>query len=80
MNRIIFAVFLAVSLSSCASGQPPEVIASRDPAVPNAGRQNASYETIIGAYHHRVAVDPKPWRHSNDSQAPQKKTHEGAGS
>jgi len=68
MNKIICAVSLTAILAGCSNSLPPEVLALRKPSNAHAGIRNTSHQPIIGVYHHRNAVDPKPWRRSNEKQ------------
>ena len=56
--------------SGCAGTLPPEVIASGDLTATTATARPIHYHNPVGAYTHRIPVDPKPWRNQNDAQAP----------
>lgn len=71
MFRILFAAAMPLALAACtAAGRPADFMPDSSPADPGAGIRNAHHHSVLDGYTHRVAVEPKPWRQQNDSQAP----------
>ena len=71
MFRILFAAAMPLALAACtAAGGPPEFMPDNSPTDPAISIRNAHHHTVLDGYTHRVAVEPKPWRQQNDSQAP----------
>ena len=71
MFRIFIAAAMPLALAACtAAGRPADIMSTGSPADPALGIRNAHHHTVLDGYTHRVAVDPKPWRQQNDSQAP----------
>ncbi|AZN71494.1 hypothetical protein D5400_09645 [Georhizobium profundi] len=69
MKLTIALAALPLVVSGCAATTPPEVTAALSPASAYAV-QPLHHHNAIGDYTHRVATDPRPWRNSNDAQAP----------
>lgn len=71
MFRTILAAALPLVLAACTTvGRPTDVMPDNSPADSALGIRNAHHHTVLDGYTHRIAVDPKPWRQQNDSQAP----------
>lgn len=71
MFRTILAAALPLALAACTTvGRPNDVMPDSSPADPALGIRNTHHHTVLDGYTHRIAVDPKPWRQQNDSQAP----------
>jgi hypothetical protein len=71
MFRTLLAAALPLALAACtAAGRPADVMPDNSPADPTLGIRNAHHHTVLDGYTHRDAVEPKPWRQQNDSQAP----------
>ena len=71
MLRILFAAAMPLALAACtAAGRPADFMPDGSPADSSLGIRNAHHHTVLNGYTHRVAVEPKPWRQQNDSQAP----------
>jgi len=68
MIKVISAVSLTVILAGCSNSLPPEVIASSNASDPHTGIQKTGYQSIIGVYNHRTAINPKPWRKPRKKQ------------
>jgi hypothetical protein len=68
MNRLLLVAALPFVVSGCASTLPEVVASSHDPDTTVAAP--LAYQSPIGAYSHRMPVDPKPWRGLNNDQAP----------
>lgn len=69
MKSTIAVVALPLVVSGCASTLPPEVTAARSPASYYSAA-TLHHHNPLGNYNRRVAVEPRPWRGSNDAQAP----------
>lgn len=71
MFRTLFVAALPLALAACsAAGRPDQFLSDSSPADPTQGIRNLHYRSVLDGYTHRVAVEPKPWRQQNDSQAP----------
>jgi hypothetical protein len=71
MFRFILAAAMPLALAGCAAAnRPADVMPVSSPADPDLGIRNTHHHTVFDGYTHRVAVEPKPWRQQNDSQAP----------
>lgn len=71
MIRIIFAAAMPLALAACtASGRPADPMPDNSPVDPGLGLHSSYHQAVLDGYTHRVAVEPKPWRQQNDSQAP----------
>ncbi|MCZ4292351.1 hypothetical protein [Hoeflea alexandrii] len=71
MFRTLLAAAMPLVLAGCASASgPADVMPVSSPVDSAIGLRNAYHHTVLDGYTHRVAVDPKPWRQQNDSQAP----------
>lgn len=71
MFRTLLAAALPLALAGCAATSgPADVISVSSPADPAIGIRNAHHHSVLDGYTHRDAVEPKPWRQQNDSQAP----------
>lgn len=69
MNRLLLVAALPFVVSGCASTLP-EVVASSNHPDTVVDVAPIAYQNAVGAYSHRMPVDPKPWRGLNDAQAP----------
>ncbi|CAD7053144.1 MULTISPECIES: hypothetical protein [Pseudorhizobium] len=69
MKLTFLVVAFPLFASGCASTLP-EVVASAGYPDSVTDVRPVRYQSPIGAYTHRVPVDPKPWRGLNDAQAP----------
>lgn len=69
MKKTIPLVGLSLVLSACAATLPPDVTPTRSAALPYEARP-LHHHSPVGSYTHRVAVEPRPWRQQNDTQAP----------
>ena len=71
MIRTLLAAALPLALAGCAAASgPADVVSVRSPVDPAIGIRNVNHHSVLDGYTHRVAVEPKPWRQQNDSQAP----------
>ncbi|WP_339765069.1 hypothetical protein [uncultured Hoeflea sp.] len=71
MFRNLLAAAMPLVLAGCAAASgPADVMSISSPVDPTAGIRNIHHHTVLDGYTHRDAVDPKPWRQQNDSQAP----------
>jgi len=71
MFRTLLAAALPLALAGCASASgPADVTSVSSPVDPAIGIRNVHHHSVLDGYTHRVAVEPKPWRQQNDSQAP----------
>ncbi len=71
MKRLFLVVALPLFAGGCAATLPEVVVLPDSPDAISSLRP-IPYQNPIGAYTHRVPVDPKPWRGLNDAQAPAK--------
>lgn len=68
--RILSTGLAGLALSACTASVPPDVTGLRSPTAAETSL-NVSYRPVIGDYTHRTSVEPRPWRGSNDAQAPE---------
>lgn len=69
MKRLFLVVAIPFVVTGCASALP-EVVASANHPDTVSDIAPVAYQTPVGAYSHRMPVNPKPWRSLNDAQAP----------
>ena len=69
MKPLFLVAALLLVASECASTLP-EVVASSNHPDTVVDVAPIAYQNPVGAYSHRMPVDPKPWRGLNDAQAP----------
>lgn len=69
MKRFFLVAAIPLAVSGCASTLPDVVASTGHPDTAN-GVAPVAYQNPVGAYSHRIPVDPKPWRRLNDAQAP----------
>lgn len=69
MKLMFLVAAIPLVASGCASTLP-EVVASSNHPDTVVDVAPIAYQNPVGAYSHRVPVDPKPWRGLNDAQAP----------
>ena len=69
MKLTFLVVGVLLLVSGCTSTLPEVVAATGHPDTVTDVRP-VRYQNAIGAYTHRIPVDPKPWRGLNDAQAP----------
>jgi hypothetical protein len=69
MKPLFLVAALLLVASGCASTLP-EVVASSNHPDTVVDVAPIAYQNPVGAYSHRMPVDPKPWRGLNDAQAP----------
>ncbi len=69
MKRLFLVAALPLVVSGCASTLP-EVVAYNNHPDTVVDVAPIAYQNPVGAYSHRMPVDPKPWRGLNDAQAP----------
>ena len=69
MKRLFLVVAMPFLVTGCASTLP-EVVASANYPDTVSDVAPVAYQNPVGAYSHRMPVDPKPWRRLNDAQAP----------
>ncbi len=69
MKRLFLVAALPFVVSGCASTLP-EVVAYNNHPDTVVDVAPIAYQNPVGAYFHRMPVDPKPWRGLNDAQAP----------
>ena len=71
MFRTLLAAALPLALAGCAAASgPADVTSVSSPVDPAIGIRNTHHRSVLDGYTHRVAVEPKPWRQQNNSQAP----------
>ncbi|WP_430441768.1 hypothetical protein [Shinella sp.] len=68
MKLMFLVAAIPLVASGCASTLPEVVASSHDPDTTVAAP--LAYQSPVGAYSHRMPVDPKPWRGLNNDQAP----------
>ena len=69
MKLMFLVAAIPLVASGCASTLP-EVVASSNHPDTVVDVAPIAYQNAVGAYSHRMPVDPKPWRGLNDAQAP----------
>lgn len=69
MKRLFLVAALPLFVSGCASTLP-EVVSYNSHPDTIVDVLPIAYQNPVGAYSHRMPVDPKPWRGLNDAQAP----------
>ncbi|WP_105373828.1 hypothetical protein [Neorhizobium huautlense] len=69
MKHLFLVVAMPLFVSGCAATLP-EVVASTDHPDSATDIRPVRYQNPVGAYIHRLPLDPKPWRGLNDAQAP----------
>jgi len=70
MQRRALLALAPLLTGGCVAAPPPNVLSSADPVSATVGIRNVRPANVIGEYHPRQAVGPKPWRQRNDEQAP----------
>ncbi|MBN9272868.1 MAG: hypothetical protein J0J15_22025 [Mesorhizobium sp.] len=70
MNRRALLALAPLLASGCVAAPLPNILPSSDPVSPSAEIRDVRPANVIGEYHSRQAVEPKPWRQRNDEQAP----------
>lgn len=64
MRRIIILGIFAFGLAACASTSdlaPEDFLAERLPVNPAEESLGTTYRPVLGGYHPRTVVEPKPW-------------------
>jgi hypothetical protein len=69
MKKTVSMVALPLFVGGCAATLPADVTPTRSPALPYE-TSRLHHHNPIGAYTHRVPVEPRPWRQQNDAQTP----------
>ena len=69
MKRLFLVAALPLVVSGCAATLP-EVVASTNHPDTVVDVAPIAYQNPVGAYSHRMPVNPKPWRGLNDAQEP----------
>jgi starvation-inducible outer membrane lipoprotein len=69
MTRLFLVAALPLVVSGCVT-TPPEVTTYSSNPDTIVDVAPIAYQNPVGAYSHRMPVDPKPWRGLNDAQAP----------
>jgi hypothetical protein len=70
MQRRALLALAPLFAGGCASTIPADVTPSSNPASATSGIRDVRPANVIGEYHPRQVVEPKPWRQRNDEQAP----------
>lgn len=71
MIRRALMALAPLAVSGCVSTFPPDVLSYADPASATTQIRVVRPASIIGEYHARQAVDPKPWGRRDNKQSPQ---------
>ncbi|WP_152599691.1 hypothetical protein [Hoeflea sp. BAL378] len=75
MFRFLWAAAAPLTLAGCATASAPtDVTTLTSPADPGAAIRTLPHRPVLDGYTHRIAVEPRPWRQQNDSQAPAAET------
>jgi hypothetical protein len=70
MKKLVFAGLLPALLGGCSVATLPEVLPAKAASDAQLASKNTTQTNVIGDFTPRNAVEPKPWRISNDAQSP----------
>lgn len=71
MRRIILMGIVPLALAGCANTSdlaPEDFLAERQPVNPAEESSGNTYRTVLGGYHPRTVVEPKPWGNKSSKE------------